>query len=115
MDKCPDVEETALNGFQELIDQTEKDGEVQNLFYFLTNKSVFQGMPDDDLQMLINHPALDEPIPIPRTSRQQLTAHKIVNVIKRVQQSKRELNFDQHMDVKLTRIHKHKGGRNGDP
>ena len=47
------------------------------------------------------------------TLKDKLTAQKILRMIGKVQQSKRDLNFDQDLKVKITCIQLPRGGKLG--
>ena len=63
-----------------------------------------EGRPNDLVNVMIDHDALVTPIPIPFSKQEKLTAHKIVLQIKKVQQSRRELDFDSMLRFKFTRM-----------
>ena len=47
------------------------------------------------------------------TQQGKLTSEKILRMVGKVQQSKRDLNFDQDLNVRITRIRLPRGGKLG--
>ncbi|WP_169716431.1 DNA polymerase [Oceanimonas doudoroffii] len=63
-----------------------------------------EGAPRDLVGVSINHPCLDHEILVLFGDKTETTTEKIMSVIASVQQSKKELDFDDTMEVKVTRV-----------
>jgi hypothetical protein len=60
--------------------------------------------PNDRVGVQVDADCLDSPIIIPFSNREQLTSARILGVIRKVQQSKRSLTFDDAMRVRVVRV-----------
>ena len=96
MQQSPDIDETVLMALQDILDQIHSEG-----------------APTDMVNVEINHAALENPIYIPFSRLEKINALKILLMIKKVQQSKKELNFDSGLQLKFKRISMPQGGRPG--
>ena len=61
----------------------------------------------------ISHPALENPIYLNWSTVEKLTPMKLLEEIKKRQQSKRDLQFDQQMRIRMQHVKMPKGGRPG--
>ena len=78
---------------------------VQGMFGAVIQKSFMEcDTPRDRVGVEIKAPALETPILIPFSSREQLTAGRIIGAVEKVQQSKQSMRFDETMTVTVTRI-----------
>ena len=98
MEECPDLDETVLKAVQEVVDRVFSEGSEEDL-----------------VNVKIDHAALDTPAFIGFSPQRKLTAEKILLLVKKIQQSKRDLNFDSGLRITLTRIRMPKGGRPAPP
>ena len=96
MEQSPDFDQTVLTALQSILDQI-----------------LSEGSPADLINVVIDHAALDNPIYCPFSHQDKLNALKILLLIKKVQQSKKELNFDSGLRLTFTRLSMPQGGRPG--
>jgi len=86
-DKILDAEAVARAGFDAVLSETFKHASDR-----------------DKVGVSISHPTLDTEVLVAFGDKDETTTDKIMEMIGMVQQSKKELNFDDTMTVKVTRI-----------
>ena len=84
---------------------------VESAIAEILSRIYAEGKRGDQVGVTIIHPALGNPILIRYSPQEKLTADKIMKCIWRVQQSKKELNFDETLFLKFSRIRAPVGGR----
>ena len=85
--------------------QTTNIGEVvQTAIQDVLDEIFAEGRPNDVVNVMIDHDALETPIPLPFTKQEKLTANKIIRQIQKVQQSRRELAFDSALRLTFARM-----------
>ena len=93
MEDSPDINATVIAALQTILD-----------------KIYDEGRPNDLVNVSIDHEALEHPIHIGYSRQEKLTALKIALQMKKVQQSKRSLNFESGLRLTFSRIKLPTGG-----
>ena len=94
MEQSPDIDQTVLSALQQIFDR------------------VFaEGSPGDWVRVQVDHDALDTPIKLGFSPQKKINALKLLLQVKKVQQSKRDVDFNSGMRITFTRIRMHQGGR----
>ena len=88
LDECPDLAQPVLKSVREVVARFLSEGSAADL-----------------VNVEIDHAALDTPAFIGFSHQRKLTAEKILLLlVNKMQQSKRDLNFDSGLHITLTRI-----------
>ncbi len=90
--------------FKHLEDLEDVAGTQVKIFGSILEELFSTATVDCKLGLWIQHPALENGIPIPLTTREKLTAEKVAAEFEKVQQSKKTLTMDTSMQLTETTV-----------